>query len=350
LLNKEKAQVKSRFESFGLYVPDREVTTTELMDSLKERTNLTIEFEEITGIRARRWRSEGETSYSIAMNGARDCLRNSRYQAGDIDIVISTSISRTMQPATYYLNPALSVFIKKELGAHRAWNFDINNACAGMMTGAYLLDGMIRAGIIKTGMVVSGESITPITETALREIKDPLDAQFSSLTVGDAGSAFIMDAAVSDDECIDFIELMTMADYSPLCIGRPSLISGNPCMITKTNEMHDALKYAWPFLNDKLKMHNASFDEYDYIITHQVTAKMVKWYLKQLGIVSGLKDLPTLISAGDYGNTASTTLFLVLYNGLKQKKIRKGSKILLVALASGIVIGHLSFAMGDLEV
>jgi 3-oxoacyl-[acyl-carrier-protein] synthase III len=342
--------VKSRFESLGLYVPEKVVTTAELMDSLKKKTNISIEFEEITGIRTRRWRSAEETSYSIAMNAARDCLRNSRYKAQDIDIVISTSITRTLKPAIYYMDPAISVFIKKELGAHKARSFDISNACAGMMSGAYLIDGMIRAGIIKNGMVVSGEAITPIAETALSEIKDPFDEQFASLTVGDAGAAFIIDAATTNDDCIDFIELMTVAGYAHLCIGRPSLISGTPCMLTKSKEMHEALHFGSMFLETNLEKHKTRLEKYDYVITHQVTEKMVKLYLKEFGAVNGIKHLPTLMSIQDYGNTASTTLFLILYNGLKQKKIKKGDKILLMALASGVGFGELSFTMGGLEV
>jgi 3-oxoacyl-[acyl-carrier-protein] synthase III len=342
--------LKSRFESLGLYLPEKEVTTTEMMDRLKNNTNLTIDFEEITGIRKRRWRSEEETSYSIAMNAARDCLRNSRYQARDLDIVISTSISRTMKPATYYMDPALSVFIKKGLGAYKAGNFDINNACAGMVTGAYLLNAMIKTGVVKNGMVVSGEAITPIADTALHEISSPFDEQFSSLTVGDAGAAFIMDGATDENEGIDFIELMTLANYAHVVIGKPSEISGNPCMVAKPKELHESLVYGSLFLENNLKKHRTHLDQYDYVIVHQVTEKLVKFYLKEFGAVNGLKNLPTLMSAGDYGNTASTTLFLVLYHGLKQKKIRKGDKIFLISLASGACYGHLSFTMGDLEV
>lgn len=342
--------MKSRFESLGLYVPEKEVTTAELMDRLKNEKNLSINLEEITGIRKRRWRAAEETSYSIAMNAARDCLTHSRYQARDLDVVISTSISRTMKPMTYYMDPALSVFIKKELGAYNAGNFDINNACAGMMTGAYLLNAMIRTGMVKNGMVVSGEAITPIAETALREIQDYFDEQFASLTVGDAGAAFIMDAATDDKEGIDYVELMTIADYAHLCIGRPSETSGRPCMVAKPKEMHESLGDASLFLDSVLKKHKTHLGKYDYIITHQVTEKMVKLYLKMFGAVNDMKHLPTLMSIQDYGNTATTTLFLVLYNGLKQKKIKKGDKILLMALASGACFGHLSFTMGGLEV
>lgn len=342
--------MKSRFESMGLYVPAKEVTTAELMDRLQSNTKLNIDFEEITGIRKRRWRSEDETSYSLAMNAARDCLRNSRYQARDLDIVISTSISRTLKPHTYCLDPALSVFIKKELGASGARNFDINNACAGMMTGAYLLNAMIKAGVVKNGMVVSGEAITPIAETAVHEISGPFDEQFASLTVGDAGSAFIMDASPDENEGIDFVELMTLAHYAQLVIGKPSEISGNPCMVARPKELHESLVYGSLFLDGNLKKYKRRLDEYTYVIVHQVTAKMAKLYLKVFGAVDNKEHLPTLMSAEDYGNTASTTLFLILYNGLKQQKIKKGDKILLISLASGACFGHLSFTMGGLEV
>ncbi|MBN1365666.1 MAG: hypothetical protein JW976_12725 [Syntrophaceae bacterium] len=342
--------MKCRLESLGLYVPEKVVTTAELMTRLKNEQNITIEFEKIFGIKARRWRSEEETSYSIAMNAAHDCLKNSRYQAQDLDIIINTSITRTMRPATYYMDPAISLFIKKGLGAYKARNFDISNACSGMMAGAYLLYGMIRAGIVKNGMVVSGEAITPIAETALREIKDTFDDQLCSLSVGDAGSAFILDTTTNDNEGIDFIELMTVADYAHLCIGRPSLISGCPCMLTKPKEMHDALNYGTIFLDYNLKKYKTNLSRYNYVITHQTSENMVKLYLKEFGAVSGIKHLPTLMSIYDYGNTASTTMFLILYNGLKQKKIKKGDKILLVSLASGIAFGHFSFTVGDLEV
>jgi 3-oxoacyl-[acyl-carrier-protein] synthase-3 len=122
-----------------------------------------------------------------------------------------------------------------------------------MMTGAYLLNAMIRTGMVKNGMVVSGEAITPIAETALHEIQDYFDEQFASLTVGDAGAAFIMDAAADDTEGIDYVELMTIADYAHLCIGRPSEISGRPCMVAKPKEMHESLGDTSLFLENTLK-------------------------------------------------------------------------------------------------
>ena len=65
--------------------------------------------------------------------------------------------------------------------------FDITNACAGMFTGMQIVDSFISAGLIRRGMVVSGEFITGITRTAQIEITEFLDPRLACLTVGDAG-------------------------------------------------------------------------------------------------------------------------------------------------------------------
>jgi len=52
----------------------------------------------------------------------------------------------------------------------------------------------------------------------------------------------------------------------------------------------------------------------------------------------------------DYGNTASTSHSLVLYEALKEKKLGKGSKIAILTTASGIQVGVVSLTLGELEV
>jgi 3-oxoacyl-[acyl-carrier-protein] synthase III len=345
-------KIKSRLESIGLYVPETVVTTVELMQRMVHNLPLRIDLEKITGVRTRRWRSENETSFTMAMNAAHECLNNSRYRPEDLDIIISTSITRSLQPNHYFFDPAFSLFIKKELGANNARHFDISNACAGMITGAFLLDNMIRAGVVKNGMVVSGECITPIAETALNEISDFYSDQFASLTLGDAGSAIILDASGVENEGIDFIEFVTVAKHAHQCIGRPSDLSTGAAMFTKSKEMHEAglFKRGAFFLDQVLQLYNDHLESYDYIIAHQVTEGAVKAYLKAVSDQLGVSHVPTLMSVQDYGNTASTTLFLVLYNGLKEKKLKQGSKIMFITLASGIGLGAMSITLGGLEV
>ena len=50
----------------------------------------------------------------------------------------------------------------------------------------------------------------------------------------------------------------------------------------------------------------------------------------------------------EYGNTASTSHFLAMYGLLKERRIQPGENVMLMALASGIVIGVVGFTMDEL--
>ncbi|MBN1288656.1 MAG: 3-oxoacyl-ACP synthase [Actinobacteria bacterium] len=344
--------MRTRIESIGLYLPEREVTTSELISGMK--TKPAFNLERITGIKARRFRSEDESTFTMAINAAENCLSHSRYEPEDIDLVISASISRLKEGTTALYEPPLSLLYKKRLGAFQAENFDINNACAGMTNGIRILDAMIKAGQVKTGMVVSGECISPIAETAVKEISDPIDDQFSALTVGDSGAAFIMDGGGSAEEGIDFVETTTVSKYSHLCIGQPSDKNAGYAMYTKTKEMlsPETLSVIPRFIEEVFEKHGKPFEAsaYDYIITHQVSVRRCKAYMNAIKEYFNADPPENLLVVDDLGNTASTSIFVSLYTHLENKRLKKGNRLLLISTASGINYGLVSMTLGDLEV
>jgi 3-oxoacyl-[acyl-carrier-protein] synthase III len=349
---------QTRFESIGLYLPKNIVSTKSLVARM--RNEPTWDLERLTGIKNRRFRSPSECSYSMAMDAAQDCLSHSKYAASDLDVVISTSITRFKGGMKFVMEPAISLFLKNELGAARALNFDISNACAGMLTGAYVLDSLISTGVVKNGMVVSGECISPIAETALEEIEDPKDDQFASLTVGDAGAAFILDESMDDREGIDFVDFVTAADCAHLCIGKPSHRNPGPAMYVNAVQLQNNLLYSLPLLIQKLFADGGrdfSREQYDQIVPHQVSPTSVRRNLSALRSYFNVPiPPPRYVSAAELGNTASTTHMVVLYQALKQAQggdgpgIATGSRVLFVPFASGQVVGCLSARIGALEV
>ena len=343
--------IKSRFESIGLYLPERVVTTRELLSQMNKKPE--FDFEKITGIKERRVLSDSENSLTLAIDAAKNCLKNSQYVIGDIDVIIYTSITRHVEGLKMLFDPPISLLIKKELGAHKAINFDISNACAGMITGAYALNSMIQSGIVKNGLIVSGESISHIANTAVKEIENPIDEQFASLTVGDSGAAIILDKSPNEDEGIDFIDLITFAEHAHLCYGMPSKQNPGIAMYTKSTEMHRVAIDNWPILlEETLKKLGKDFhkEEYDFIILHQTSTRAIHAFMKA-GEDHFRKEMPqSLFSVEKFGNTSSTSHFVVMYNGIKEKKIKKGSKIIFIPLASGMVIGCLSAIIGELKV
>ncbi|WP_261801754.1 3-oxoacyl-[acyl-carrier-protein] synthase III C-terminal domain-containing protein [Streptomyces sp. ISID311] len=338
----------SRLEALGAYLPPTVQTTAELVAQVSGTQE--FDLQRITGVAERRVHDPrpeaGEDSYGLALRAARDCLGNSRYEAADLDVVISASITRFQDGGRFTFEPSFARQLAGELGARRAIHFDVSNACAGMLTGVYLLDRLIRAGVARNGLVVSGEQATEVARTAAAEITDSYDPQFASLSVGDSAAAVILDESVDEDDRIHYVEMMTCAEYSHLCLGMPSDRTEGIALYTDNKQMHkrDRLRL-WPtFHGDLLAKQGRSFadEEFDYIVQHQVGTRFVEFVNRTGEEVFGTGMPQSLSVVERFGNTATTSHFLVLREHLKAGTARPGGKFLLVPAASGVVAGALS--------
>ncbi|WP_406229727.1 3-oxoacyl-ACP synthase III family protein [Nocardia sp. NBC_01009] len=346
----------SRFESIGAYLPSNIVTTKELISRLKEPPS--FDLEKITGVKERRvhdTRPESyEDSFTIALNAVEDCLSRSQHSAADLDIIISTSITRSKNATRMYMEPSFASAIGKGIGAKKAITFDVSNACAGMLTGTYILDRMIRSGAVRNGMVVSGEAITPISDTAVAEISEKYDLQFASLSVGDSGAAIVLDQAVDDADKIHYIELMTASEYSHLCLGMPSDKSQGVALYTDNRKMHneDRFLLGTDSQRNYLESQGRTFadENFDYVIHHQFGAAAIPWMNAICEREFGHPMPPDLRVIEKYGNTSTTSHFIVLHDQLSEQNIPAGTKLLMFPAASGIVTGFLSTTISSLKV
>lgn len=337
----------ARFESVGLQLPERVVTTQELMASTRHRTK--IDLERLTGIRQHRVCGPDDTSLSLAIGAARDCLARSRYTGADLDMVIDTSITRYVDGTTHRYEPPLSLSIKQAIGASQATSFDLSNACAGMLTGVFILDDFIRRGAIRRGMVVSGERITGLGTNAAKSIRSLFSLQLASLTLGDAGAAVIVDRA-DGQPGISLAGFTTLAEYSKLCLGLPAWHEPGARMYTRARKIHQvAMEDGPPLLRNILAEGGLTFGDVDWLIPHQTSVRAIKSGTKAIQEKLGEGPKHVVVTVDEYGNTASTTLFVALHRYLTDKKLARGDKILLLSVASGLEVGVVLFTMDELE-
>ncbi|MFI6868356.1 3-oxoacyl-ACP synthase III family protein [Nocardia sp. NPDC050406] len=270
-------------------------------------------------------------------------------------MIISTSITRSKDGTKMYMEPSFAGAIGRAIGARDdVITFDLSNACAGMLTGTYILDRMIRSGVVRRGIVVSGEAITPIAETAVEEISEKYDPQFASLTVGDSGAAVVLDEAVDDNDKIHYIELTTASEFSHLCLGMPSDKSQGVALYTDNRKMHNESRFLlWTDTQGNYlekQGNNFAAEGFDYMIHHQFGAGAIPFMNAIAEREFGSPMPPDLNVIQKYGNTSSTSHFIVLHDHLSQQAIPAGSKILMVPAASGVVAGFLSTTISSLKV
>jgi 3-oxoacyl-[acyl-carrier-protein] synthase-3 len=343
------APFAARFESVGVKLPDRVVSTRELMASTRHHTR--IDLERLTGIRERRVCASDETSLTLATDAARDCLARSRYTGADLDAVIDASITRYVDGATHRFEPPLSLTVKESIGAHTAINFDISNACAGMLTGVFVLHDMIRRGVIRRGMVVSGERISGLGTNAARSIRSILSLQLASLTLGDAGAAVIVDRAPEGTKGILLAGFTTLAEHSRLCVGLPALHHPGAVMFTRARKIHDvAMQGGPPLIEEILEQSGLTLGEIDWLIPHQTSVRAIRAGERALAERMRAHPKNVVVTVDEYGNTASTTLFVALHRYLSERQFHSGDKILLLSVASGLQVGVVLFELDDLEV
>ena len=343
------APFAARFESVGMKLPDRVVSTRELMASTRHYTR--IDLERLTGIREHRVCAPDESSLTLATDAARDCLARSQYTGADLDVVIDASITRYVDGSTHQFEPPLSLVVKETIGAHAATNFDISNACAGMLTGVFVLHDMIRRGAIRRGMVVSGERISGLGRNAARSIRSVLSLQLASLTLGDAGAAVIVDRAPEGAKGIMLAGFTTLAEHSRLCVGLPALHHPGGVMFTRARKIHEVAMQGGPLLLEEiLELSGITLGEIDWLIPHQTSVRAIRAGERVLAERMGEHPKNIVVTVDEYGNTASTTLFVALHRYLSERQFRNGDKILLLSVASGLQVGVVLFELDELEV
>lgn len=338
---------KIRIESLGVYLPETVLTTEALMARCRRRPRLDLEG--ITGIRERRV-ANGEHALDLAVSAARRALETSRYRAADLDAVICTSISKHHRDEEYTFEPATAVLIRAAIGARNALVFDVVNACAGMLNGIAVLQALIRTGVVRAGMVVSGEQNLPLAESALREIRHSLDRQLAALTLGDAGAALILDAAVDQRHGIHQLDLVTGAKHDHYCRSLPSPGGRGGILLTKARGLQRKGAEHFPdYLMRTLDATGWSIGDVQHVIPHQVSVRAVRQGIKVLAQRFG-RAMPDifLCCAEKFGNTTTTSHFVALHEFILRGRVNPDDNLLLVSGASGIVISHATLTLDDL--
>ncbi len=339
-------------ESIGVYLPSRTVSTKTVMAECANE--IRIPLERLTGIKNRRVVGEDEFSIDLARKAADDCLSRSSYRREEIDLVIACNISRCDGFGhRFTFEPSTASRLSGQCGFVNALAFDVSNACAGMFTGIAVADAFLQTGLVRSALVVSGEYISHLTETAQKEIEGPMDPRLACLTLGDAGAAVVLERGPNDRVGFHDIDIATFSRYSKLCIAKETAgPHGGAIMFTDSvTQTAIAVKHAVPYVSAVMQRHGWRPETMDYLLMHQTSEASLNDAVaainQQFGQGAANRD-NTIYNVAERGNTATTTHFVALNDYILSNRIKSGDNVVFSITGSGQTIGAALYTFDDL--
>ena len=316
---------RAAITGIGAVVPERILTNADL-EKLVDTSDEWIT--QRTGIKERHIVSEGESTADLATESARKALADAGVEAGDLDLIICSTVSPEMP------FPATACFIQDRLGATDVPAFDISAACSGFIYELMIARQFIENGTYRRILIIAADALSRITDYTDRG---------SCILFGDAAGAVVLEPTERKDHGL--IHSVMHADGSGWdFIHIPAGGASKPTSI-ETVEAHehyiklrgrDVYRFAvekmqW-LLGDCLEKCNLTVDDIDLVIPHQVNVRILKSAAEKF-------DIPmdkVYVNIDRYGNTSGASIPLALAEARDQGLIGEGSTLMMIAFGAGL--------------
>lgn len=343
--------LSSYMESYGTFLPPSTQSSRAVAKAVHNVKFIPLRY--VTGIKKRRV-SKAYSSLDLAIQAADKCLKRSSYNVQDIDLVISCHIAKLDKDGkTASYEPSAAFEIKRHFGIDGARCFDINNACAGLFTGILVADKLIKSGVIRRALICSGEHISPLMETAQKEIANLKDSRLACLTLGDAGAAVLLDGTTDANIGLTFAGMKTLPEHSRLCLASPStedhggvIMHTQSAQITRVGKEQSA-----QYVSSKVLAKAIAVSDTTKFIPHQVSVRVPEDMRKLLNArLSGevFKKDKMIMNVSQVGNTASTAHIVAMAGAIAKGKIKADDNVIFAITASGFSVGLFQFKLANL--
>jgi len=331
-------------EAFTYYSPKNIITSAQLENQLAplyKRLKLPQgRLELISGIKERRLWDAGTTPSQASTLAGQKALQQANIPPEQIDCLLHCSVSRD------FVEPATSTQVHRNLKLPtHALNFDISNACLGVLSGIITIANMIQLGQIKTGIIVAGEQSQGLLDGTIHRLntdttltRKTIKNYFASLTIGSCAAAVILthDSISKHNHKLLGGAYSCNTNYNHLCQGESdtdTTSNHNIQMNTNSQELLirgiDVAEQTWKKYKTNLNWQNQTAD---VICCHQVGREHQKALYQRLQLDPN-KDFSTFTH---WGNCGSASLPATTALAIEKNKIKTGDHVALLGIGSGI--------------
>ena len=317
---------KTGIIGLGMYVPEYVLTNKEL-EKMVDTTDEWIVSR--TGIKERRIARSDEATSDMAVNAAREALKDAHLTAADIDLIIVATIT----PDMFF--PATACVVQAKLGAREVPAFDISVACSGFIYGLAIASQFISLGTYKHALVIAAEKLSAITDWNDRSTCVLFGDGAGAAVLGPVEEGGILSICLgADGKEGELIKLP--AGGSRIPASKQSIDSG--LHFIKMNGS-DLFKHAVKIMAEAAlgatKPLGLKAEDIKLVIPHQANIRILNAAAKRMG----LKQDQVYLNIERFGNMSAASSAVALAEAISKGLIKKGDKIVLDAFGGGLTWG-----------
>ncbi|MGB9677550.1 MAG: beta-ketoacyl-ACP synthase III [Candidatus Ratteibacteria bacterium] len=307
----------------GSYLPEIKLTNRdmEMMVDTSDEWIITR-----TGIKERRICPKGKGSSDIGVEASLRAIEDAGIEKEEIEFIICATIT----PDMYF--PSTACMIQKKLGLKNIPSFDFQAACSGFIYGLEIAKGLILGCGYKKGIVVASECMSRLTDYTDRS---------TCVLLGDGAGAAVV--SLSEEEGIIDSFLSSNGNYGDLLYtsGGGSI---NPSSFKTIEERENFMKMEGSTLFKIailsmseavvkiFERNNLKKEDISIVIPHQANLRIIQGVSKNLNIPVE----KFFINIEKYGNMSASSVPVALDQAVRERKIKKGDLVVLVAFGAGL--------------
>jgi 3-oxoacyl-[acyl-carrier-protein] synthase III len=302
----------STITGIGVHVPEGELKNDELAQ------RLSVSEEWIfgrTGISSRHVVDDADTSSSLGAVAAQRALDHAGLMAGDVDMIVTATISPDMQ------FPATACLIQEAIGATKAAAFDLGAGCSGFLFALAQAKALVESGSAGRVLVVGADVLSRYADRNDRR---------SSILFGDGAGAAIVEGIDAPTEIGRFVLRTDGSNPGLLCVPK-----GSPYIQMNGREVYKAAVAGMTSaVNDTITSEGLK-PEKTWLVAHQANARILEAVARRLE----WPEDKVIINIDHYGNTSSASIPLALNEAMNDGRLQDGDDVVLTAFGAGFAWG-----------
>lgn len=283
-----------------------------------------------TGIRERHIAENGAASSHMATEAAKALLAMTKTDPAEIEMIVLASVTPDM------LFPATACLVQSNIGAKKAWGFDLSAACSGFAFALTVGAQFVASGAHKKVMAIGSDKMSSILDYTDRA---------TCVLFGDGAGAVMLEPAEPGEGILDFSHDIDGSGGQYLYMpGGGSLHPASAETVEKRmhyvhQEGSQVFKYAVRRMAELavtlLERNGLSSKDLALVVPHQANLRIIRAMQERLGI----EDSKVMVNIDKYGNTTAGTIPLGLSEAVAEGRLHKGDLVLLVAVGAGYTTG-----------